>query len=404
MISLDIPLRFEGIITVQCHDGKGELLHEETQKNLIVNDGWASLGDRALGDDLLNNCILGRSGRAPTLGDLFDGPAESYPFSVPYTPDCPDVPPGTACAEAPERTVVAVSDDNGGTADGPLLVDADGETYWQLIRKRQFTRHTDYFHAGASTVMAGTCASGQSAWVAQGWGSLDKEASFIKEIAFCSDAPTVYEYVRDCVTVPEWSSSLAKDGRLWNRVTLDTSIGYASDSPYSVPDVVFPHDTVITVTLDIRVHLSKVARVQVVDVDGVPTTCSTQIQKLEDGDYWHTGFLLRFGNWPTSTRAATIAQGNVLPAVDEKYDGDGSSAPATCSEVSSGTGVLVLRYNVETWDGNWVGGVGGIEHANFTSHFVLDRPVFVTVFTPKIAKTDLEEIDFDFRYTWSQKS
>lgn len=398
---LDVPLRFEGIITVECHDGKGQLLHKEVQNNLIVDLGWASLGDKALGDHLLNTCIVGRDSTPPAASDAVLGPEGVNSFTELYSPECPDDPVNSACNIKPDRSICGFSTDNGGAADVASLVDSGGETYWSLVRKRVFGYSATYFGAGSSAAISGTCAVVEPAWILDGWGWLPTEASYIKEIGFCSDQVSVYKFVRDCVVVPEYAAGTSHQGRLWNRIVLAQSIGFGDSDQWAVPDIELPLDAVITVTLELRAHLSKVANVQVIDINGVPTTCSTRIHQLDVPFYWYTGFLRRFGLWPTGLESARIGMSNVLPAVDEKYEYGGASASVSSSRISTGTGVLVQNYNVATSKGNWVGGVGGIEHANFTPGGG-DTPLFVTVFDPKIAKTDLQEMDFQFRYTWSQ--
>lgn len=401
MISLDIPLRFEGIVTVECHDGKGQLLHKEVQKNLIVDNGWASLGDKALGDDLLNTCIVGRDGTPPQASDVVLGPPGVNSWTELYGPDCPDIPLNSACNIKPDRSICGFSTDNGGTAAVASLVDSGGETYWSLVRKRVLEYSATYFGAGSSAAISGTCAVVEPAWILDGWGWLPTEASYIKEIGFCSDQVAVYKFARNCVVVPEYAAGTSHQGRLWNRIVLAQSIGFGDSDQWAVPDIELPLDAVITVTLELRAHLSKVANVQVININGVPTTCSTRIQQLDSSKWWYIGFLRRFGLWPTDLSSARIAEGDVLPDVTEEYQWSGQSAAMSSSRIYTGTGELIQNYHGETEQGNWVGGIGGITHANFSPD-VDDTSVFVTVFDPKIIKTDLQEIDFQFRYLWSQ--
>lgn len=400
-INLDIPLQFKGIVTVEAHTAEGELLHREVQDNLIVSTGFGGLVDTLLGDELLKTCILGRNTTAPALGDLFLGPGSGSSFTELYNPDCPDDPPGTACALAPVRSIVARSTSNGGTAD---VYDRSlsAPYYWRLTRKRVFTRHVDYFMAGNSSSISGTCAVGSAAWALDGWGSLDKEASFIGEVGFCSGVVEPRKYVRECVTVPEWSADPANDGRLWNRIALGTTIGFESATPYATPDVILPTTGVITVTLELRAYFSIDATVQVVDVDGTPTTVSTRVQERDRAGYWAEGFLRRFGYWRGDGRAATAGESNTLPPTDQGYFPDGSSVQVSSAWTdSSGPNYIVRKYRFNAGIANWSGGIGGMIHCN-SEDGITDAHIFCTVFNPKIPKTALERLEIEIRYTWEQ--
>lgn len=400
-LHVETPIRFESFITVECFDGKGNKIHEEHIPNLIVNNGWISLGDRKLGEQLLNTCILGWNGRAPALGDTVLGsPFQS--FTTLYNPVCPDDPPGIACNMAPFRSMVARSTYNGGTADAYDLVDSGGETYWRLTKKRHFDYSYDYFRAGDGAAISGTCAVGESAWIIQGWTRLNMEAGFIAEVGFCSDAVEVYKFIRNCVTVPEWAAGSSHEGRLWNRVALATTIGFGTAKS---PDVALPLDGVITVTMELRAHLSKTAQVQVMNINGESTTVTTRIQDLDDTATWQNGFLQKFGLWRTDRFSGLITEQNVMP-VDpyDTFDYSGLDSDEVESErLSTSVSNLVQRYLVSASDGLWENGIGSLLHGNF-SHAPVSGPLWVmaTTFSPKIMKTNLEKVDIDVHYTWKE--
>lgn len=398
-INVATPFRLESFITVECFDGKGNKIHEEHIPNLIVNHGWISLGDRKLGGELLHTCLLGWDGRAPALSDVVAG-ARDKSFTTLYSPDCPDEPSGIACDLAPFRSIVARSTDNGGAADAYDLVD-NGETYWRLTRKRHFDYSYDYFRAGDAAAISGTCAVGEAAWIAQGWTQLDKEAGLIAEIGFCSNTVGVYNFVRDCVTVPEWAAGSSHEGRLWNRVALGTTIGFGTSKS---PDVVIPLDGVITVTLELRAHFSKEAQVQVMNINGESTTVTTRLQNLDDSGTYALGFLQNFGSWRTNQRAGLITEQNEMPV--DPYDaftyGGMDSDQVESERVSTAVSNLVQRYLVSPSDGLWENGIGSLLHGNFSNEELTSRFVMATTFSPKIMKTDLEKVDIDVHYTWKE--
>lgn len=394
-------LNAKGIVTIQAHTPDGRLIHEEVQDNLITSWGFSGITGLKLADELLNTCILGRNATAPNVGDTFFGPASQSSFTDLYIPSCPDSPPGVACQAAPTRSIVARSTDNGGEAD--VYAHDEVEDYWSITRKRVFEYDDAYFLGGDSSYIAATCAQGQTAWALQGWGLLAKEASFIKELGFCSGTVQPRPFVRSCVTVPEWSTDAGQTGKLWNRVVLNQSIGFESATPWATPDVELDLTAVITVTLEVRIYYNQSTVTQGLTINGVPTTVTTRVQRITDVNAWGVGGLMRyFGRWHGDGDGACIGESNTLPATGDGYFPDGGSAQIVSSGVGWVDPVYTRKYTVAPSQGNWVGGIGGMAHANF---HISDnkKQCYVTTFDPKIVKTSLEEVYFDIAYTWGQK-
>jgi hypothetical protein len=126
------------------------------------------------------------------------------------------------------------------------------------------------------------------------------------------------------------------------------------------------------------------------------------VKRCSSAGYFDEGFLRRLGYWRGDGYAATIGESNTLPSITGYYYPDGSSARvSSVTNVENSAHYKVQKYKTNSGLGNWVGGIGGIKHGNFVSGFE-GRHIFVTVFNPKIIKTELERVEFNFRYTWSQ--
>ena len=411
-IELDVPLQFKGIVTVQAHSPSGELLHEEIQDNLIVNSGFAALASNVkIGDTLTNACILGRDNTPPSAVDNWYTP---HGFVRGLTQKvCEQEFAGDSyCPFPQERSIVAVSENNGGTNDVYDRVDPDEAPYWwRLTRKRIFTYHNDYFKGGGlSLTNSGINGNQVNDWFDEGWTILPKEASYIAEVGWCAAAdlliPWGYCWIpapppghEEAFTVPGWLGT-----NLWNRVVLEQRIGYEVTPPYTawaVPDVVLAQDAIITVTLELRIHLTTDTTTQVIDVDGVPTTCRTRVIKRWEYGVWAEGVLRNFGWWRGDSRCAVVGESNTLPGTTSYYEGSDISS---ASGGASGTFFKVLKYKINAGIGNFATGVGGLAYGNFSNVTLTRDQCFVTVFNPKIPKTTLDRLEIHIRWTWGQWS
>lgn len=406
-INIDVPLKMKGIVTVEAHTPEGELLHQEVKDNLIVNTGFYALRNTRIGDVLLNTCIIGRDGTAAATADaFFGGPGEHGFINDDTKVVCPQEFGGDSWCPVPQdRSIVARSTNNGGT-DDVYAYTGDPDYFWSLTRKRIFTYHTDYFRAATTVWLADDgCPAGaqEGAWLDEGWGVLETEASYIKEVGFCSGVVDVYKANRNCFTenftVPYWASNEAADGILWNRVVLDQSIGFESGDQWATPDVVLALDAVITVTMELRVYFSPTANTQVMDIDGNSTTVRTRVIRADTAGYYDEALLRRLGYWRGDTYAGWIGESNTLPSITGYYNSNHRITSASTIEAT--TYAMARKYKTNSGLGNYAGGIGGIIHGNFISGFE-DRHMFCTVFDPKIVKTALERVEFNFRYTWSQ--
>jgi len=396
-IDIDVPLKMKGIVTIEAHTPQGELLHQEVQDNIIVVSGFYGLRNTRLGDQLLNTCILGRDGQAPTTGDAFyQGPGE-HGFINEYTDVvCPKEFAGDSYCPVPQdRSIVARSTANGGT-DDVYAYTGDPDYYWSLTRKRIFAYDTDYFLAATAVYLADAgCPGGNQlgSWTAEGWGDLTKEASYIKEIGFCSGDVDVHKANENCgddnFTVPYWAAESDLSGILWNRVVLDQSIGFESVSPWDTPDVVLASDAIITVTIELRVYFDTTANTQVMDINGVETTVRTRVGTA---GYFDEALLRRLGYWRGDTYAGWIGESNTLPSITGYYNSNHRISSASTIEAT--TYAKARKYKISSGLGNYGGGIGGIIHGNFVSGFE-DRHLFCTVFNPKIVKTELERVEFN---------
>jgi hypothetical protein len=268
-INIDVPLTMKGIVTIEAHTPGGELLHREVKDNVIVDDGFSALGDTMLGDELLNTCILGKDNTPAAAGDGFLSGGNHGFINGITDVNCSD-----GCPIIQDRSISAVSTNNGGTSD-VYAYTGDPDYFWSLTRKRIFTYSTDYFKAAQAGFFTDSCIRGEQAtgdWLDDGWGNLAVEASYIAEIGFCSETPSVEKIFGECWLpkpghYPEywwvrndqifWSPS---EGSLWNRVVLDQSIGFASEFAWDTPDVELALDAVITVTIELRVYFDTTAR------------------------------------------------------------------------------------------------------------------------------------------------
>jgi hypothetical protein len=408
-IDIKIPLQLKGLLTIQAHSPSGVLLHEEVQENLIVNTGFASLADTLLGDELLNTCIIGRDTEPADVTQAFAQGPGAHGFMNDLTDvECNKGSGGDSyCPVIQDRSIVARSTDDGGTTD-VYAYTGDPDYYWSLTRVRIFEYHTDYFRGARDGILANSCVIGDQAsdWIADGWGDLATEASFIAEVGFCSSIVEARRPVGECAPdpaffIPQWSPDSDFSGRLWNRVVLDQSIGFDTGSPWASPDITLPLDAVITVTLELRAYFSPDAVTQVMDINGIETTVRSRAQKVSTFNTYAEGFLRRFGYWRGDSRAGRIGEPNNLPSLTTGY---GASIRITSAHtVETGTHYRIRKYRIGSGIGNWEGGIGGIEHGNFRSG-LNDASSFCTVFNPKVVKTELERVDINIRYTWSQKT
>jgi len=395
----------KGIVTLQAHRPNGELIHEEVKENLITNMGLAGIDGVELGDEMLSTCILGRDGTAAQESDGFF--AGSFIDSLANFVCPQDLAGDSYCPVPQDRSIVARSTDNGGTAD--VYAQNAGEKYWSLTRKRVFEYHTDYFLAAASGVSATSCMEGRqfADWVADGWTQLPTEASYIKEIGFTSGTIAIQKPTQACPPVdpdpifkPHWANHPDYSGVLWNRVVMDQSVGYPSASPWATPDVELALDAIITVTMELRAYYSTDTITQVMDINGISTTVRTRVLNINFSGIWAEGFLRKMGNWG-KTGKNRIGESNVLPAPTSYYFADGGSAKLNSGKISSVGGVMTRRLTASTSQGNWVGGIGGLCHGQFTNNS--EYECYCTVFNPKVVKTSFDEAYFDVQYTWGPK-
>ncbi len=415
-IDLTVPIRLEGILTVECIEPGRGVVHRQEVRNLIVDQGLNALKSFKLGDQLLTVCLLGRKGATPL-------PADGM------VPQMMDVWSPQGCANnagmaflsnnPPQpRSVVARSTDNGAIPDSYAFVDG-AAPYWRLRRTRVFSRNGSHFPA--TQVIPGT--DGPTAsdldWFQDGWLNLGVEASYINEVAFCTSAgiQTFFASLLLCSGPGslDFDFPLWVGGWLWNRVTLPQSIGFGL-APGEVniyypwngqaPNVVLTHDAVVRVTLELRVYPDEAENIQVVDVEGVPTTCTTRVIDVDSASKWGLGgFLSAFGNWRTDTYAGKIAETNTLPAsTRDTFSPPGAEFADDAVKITTPeTGEQVMTFRFGGPKGLFPTGVGCLLHGNFTTVALGEAYAFATTFSPKIAKTDEQRLDINVRYVWSRR-
>lgn len=413
MIELIVPLSMEGIVTVECVEPGRGVVHREVQRNIITDEGLNGLKALALGDELMHRCVLGRSGAAAVVGDDMDPGLWTF-----WTPACG----GTAvqaydnAVPTPqERSIVAVSEDDGGTADVHAYV-AGPPRYWSLTRTRIFNKTDTFFQAG--TFPAGIHLP-TTVWRADGWGFVEVEASYIKEVCFVSgrgavNSPRVTKQTSfDCLggTDDFYFPSWIGGAYLWNRIVLAQSLGFEHDGvniyyPWEgrVADVLLTADGLIRVTMELRVYPDVTETVQEINVDGTPTTCTTRVIDVDSDANWGVGgFLDNFGNWNESINAASIAESNTLPvAVEDSFVPAGMEISSLSQKIAgAGAGEQIMEHQFGAVKGLFDSGIGSLLHGNFSS--LSAAYCYATVFDPKIAKTDLQRHDFRVRYTWSRR-
>lgn len=421
-IPVQVEFGVKGIITVECHSADGELLHREVQENLVTDEGLAALDGRRLGavineGGIRRQLVAGRRGDAPAASDTMrDNGGQS--FTTFYSDD--------TCGETnrpfliPQtRSLVATSDDNGsvgivsGFEPGPPAY--IHQTITRIIKKEE-----QYFPASVSG--AGGNAGSEETWREQGYRSLDIEASYIKELGFCSRDGDPFAYITGGTPGSgcEEYSFLYHQGDLWNRVVLDQSIGYAipqgapnPPEPYAVPDVLLAEDAQITVTFELRVYPDPSVNTQVLNVAGQAVTAETRVVDLDSAARWWspTGFMHQFGGWSISGNEAVIGEPNAMPPDLTtappniwSFEAAADSAEKLSSSVPPGGPYSVtLRFEWGPSSGLFPTGIGQVQHLNPGGQAFGGVECMITTFTPKIQKTDTETFRFDVTYTWSRR-
>ncbi|MCK5652587.1 MAG: hypothetical protein KAJ42_14460, partial [Gemmatimonadetes bacterium] len=199
-----------------------------------------------------------------------------------------------------------------------------------------------------------------------------------------------------CVTIVEWQGDA-----LWNRIVLESSLGFESAAPYEVPDVVMSTEAVVQVTLELRLHVDPSENEQEIDIAGETTTVTTRVNDLDNAARWGgTGLLGNLGGWRDDTRAARIGESNTLPGSVNDPMPDAGSELAESAEKLEG-GWENRRYHFGPAKGNFPTGTGYLIHGNFSTD-TTELSCFVTVFDPKISKTDEDRLEFDIDYSWSR--
>lgn len=407
--TVTVPLRLEGVVTVECEEPDRGVVHREVVRNLITDDGIQALKFSPV-SDLLDVCILGRNGAAAAAGDLLIPGYLDF-----WSPACGNA--LTDCYIIPgpqDRSVVAVSQDNGSFAD-EFAYTGGSTPYWSLTRHRVFRREAAYFPLAELPDGSDDPQGFSPDWYAAGWANLAVEASYIKEVSFCAvgaAAPDVrIQTSNNCtsgggpVNAPIWSAS----SQLWNRVVLAQSIGWGLDEgevnvtyPWqgNTPDVVLSAQAIVRVKYELRVYMATAETVQTIDVDGVSTTCRTRVIDIDNATRWGSGGAAdQFGNWVTALSAAEIAESAALPAsLTDPFSPPGRENADSVTKVTTAEdGEQVMTFGFGATKGLFSGGIGSLLHGNFGP-----GPCFATVFDPPISKSDLQSIDLSVRYAWSR--
>lgn len=415
---LVVPIGMEGIVTVEAVAPDGRVTHRQEIHNVLTDQGLNALKFGALGNEMLQVCILGRSGAAAGVGNtlipgLFDptwGPAGGGSLADAYN---------LASPTPQVRSIVATSQDPGSATDQYAYV-AGPPRYWRITRKRVFSRTDTYFRAATLPAASDFVPGVSAVWAADGWANLRVESSFIREIGFCGNSPTVPDVTNVVfagvlggggdVNAPLWTGST----NLWNRIVLPQSIGYEKPAgevdvyyPWqsNVADVLLPPDYVIRVTLEVRIYPDVSPAVQVLDVNGVQTTCTTRVIDVDDPGRWGGGGALdNFGSWRTDERSAAIGESDAMPAaVEDSYSPAGVEYADSGAKVSTPEAAQqVMKFTFGANKGLFSTGIGSLLHGQFNSSPLSSSWAYLTTFSPKIAKTNEQRHEFNVRYVWSR--
>jgi len=405
MIDVRVPLRFEGIMTIEGVAPDGAVKHREVQHNLITDEGIEALKTYGL-SALTDVCWLGRQGTTPTVADTaadlaaawmpvgvsFTGPIEAYDSNSPPQ----------------SRTLCARSTYTAGVADA-FAYTGGATPYWSLTHTRHFFRTGDYFQA--NKYASPPIDSPTGVWVDDGWGRIETDASYIDEVGFARAAQVDTQSISLAITgaVPPDPTSFtftwplwAASG-LWNRVALAQSIGYEASVLNqwggTPPDIVLAAGDVIRVTYELRIYPPTTAQVQTLDIDGVSTTVTTSAIDIDGNSWGPSGLAGLFGGmWVVNSSAGQVSETNTLPAsVEDSFNPSGDAADDAVEVGSANQGEYVMQLRFGGLKGIFSTGIGCVLHGNFGGGFT-----FATTFSPKIAKLDTQRLDFNVRYIWSR--
>src|SRR5690606_17454210 len=159
------------------------------------------------------------------------------------------------------------------------------------------------------------------------------------------------------------------------------------DSEGSPTTIVKTNEDRLRITYKHRAYPNKSANIQNINVNGVPTTVTSRIQRLNSPD--HAGGLAsRIGDW--GLRAANAVETNTLPDVNGALSGGVRESNGSYAAYSPDS---FFREYTGVWNpsvANFATGVGGIAHWHITTF----ERCQATVFDPKIPKDDTRRLTF----------
>lgn len=171
------------------------------------------------------------------------------------------------------------------------------------------------------------------------------------------------------------------------------------DSEGSPTTIVKTTDDRLRITYKHRAYPNKTAKVQNINVNGVPTTVTSRIQELDSPD--HAGGLAwNIGSWGSGARAVET---NILPDVNGSFGGN--TVGVSSGSYAAYSSNSFFREYTGVWNpsvANFATGVGGIENWHITSFGVNPRMCQATVFDPKIPKDNTRRLTFVVRHQWAR--
>jgi len=193
-------------------------------------------------------------------------------------------------------------------------------------------------------------------------------------------------------------------GVLWSRQLLQDAGG----SPTTITKT---SDDILQIAYALRVYPDKTVRQSNLTIDGTSTTLDRQPQQIDSAAEWgrggsptDRGILYQFGLWGgTDIR---VYEDNTPPG---DFISEGPASPNTKEDVgssyafaaySAGTFQRDLDVSVGVGEGNFASGLGAAT-GRIYDIFGQGLP-FITFFSPKIPKTDTDELTFQIRYSWGR--
>lgn len=419
---IEARMRLKSIVTVEAVAPDGRVVHRQVIPNVVTDEGIEALKTLTM-SELVGCCWLGRGTSLPAVTDTMDTIIVKAPLGwhtqLKDFATAIEAYQGASPTLVQGRTFAAVSQENGGYSDAKSYV-ADAAAYWKLVRTRLFYRDASYFVGSAfpvgTDIPSGFGGSVGPAWAADGrqFGPL-VEGSFLGEVGWCASAPHAPYAARVDMSVngvDVFAPCFDHDSALWDRVLLPQTLGYqpapGEASVYypwngNVAEVLLEHDYVIKVTLELRLFPDTSEAVQVIDINGVSTTCTTRAVDI-DGSEWQAA-LTDLGTWRLDARSAGVLESLTIPGAltDPVNQAAIDLADDAVQVATAEAGQQVMQYNFGASKGLFSGGIQGLLHGNFSASPVAQSFCYATTFDPPVAKTNEERHEFNVRYTWSRR-